>query len=393
MVSLLYCDHNQKALQDAIFKHGYDLIRVNDTNELNDAYHKNELSILILLSQPSKAMMEMLVSMEWAVILCFVGVRVENKKDCLLIYFENELDFSDQFKACTRLQKVEVHKRYVEQLGELSESDQAYICELSGLAMDQVPCQKVKKSNRLFSKKPNVPGHGIVLVMGNPEVACKLAKLYSKYSKEGVLIIDGNLLTPTLESYFNFTSTSTRIKSHLTGIDNSGINIALDSLSKGYDLEENMNLITRHGGKNLRVMLGNYNIYNYEHYDIKQIKMLLLKLQKIFGTIILSVGDNPYDSVTMLGLHMSKVNLITCKRNHPELRFKFNLLKVLKTKQGISVRKNLIVTTPSLNNMKEVPQNVGRMLFKDCFVFDLRRGNSFNKSILDKIGERINTWD
>lgn len=393
MVSLLFSDQNQRALQDLISNHRYELTRVNDVDELKDAYLKNELPILILLSQPPQAMMEVLASMEWVVILCFVGVRFENKKGCLLFFFENELDFDDRFKECSRLQKIEVQKRYIDQLGDLSEDDRAYLCELSGMTLNQVAHLKTKKNTHFFNMRPKVSGHGIVLVLGNPEVACKLAQLYSKHSKEGVLIIDGNLLKPTLESYFNITKTTTRIKSHLTGIDNSGINIALDSLSKGFDLEESMNLITHHGGKNLRVMLGNYNLYNYEHYDIKQIKILLLKLQKIFGTIILSVGENPYDSVTMLGLHMSKVNLITCKRNHPELRFKFNLLKVLRTKQGISARKNLIVTTPSSCSMRETPKSVGRMLFKECYAYDLKRGRPFNRSILDKIGERINEWD
>lgn len=393
MVSLMYSDINQKLFEEAIRSQGYEIVLINNTYDLEAYYRINEHPILILLSQPSNAMYEKLISMEWSAILCFIGVRIENKGKSMLHRFEDEYEFGNQMKECLRRQKQLIQDRYIDQLEGLSESDLNYLNRLSGRSTNIKRSIKEKRGLYFFKKKAKLPGHGLIVVMGNSDAAYLIAKAYEKHSMESTLIIDGNLMTPSLDSHFKIKRISTKITSHLTGIDNTGINIALDSLSKGFELEENINLMTHRIGKRLRVLLGNYNIYNYEHYEVKQVKMLLLKLQKIFGTVILAVDDNPYDSLTMLGLHMSKVNLITCKRNHPDMRYMYNLIKILKSKQGINPNKNLIVTYQSSSMLKELSCSVGKVLFKDSYAGDLNNSSLFKKFIIHKIDERIRAWE
>ena len=393
MITLLYCDSNQEKLRNMVFAQNHDFTCITNTFDLNQNYHTGDYPILVLLSQPTKQMMMKMMSLRWSSIISFIGVRIEEKWESNLLYFEDEIEFDKVFKECLRNQRYEFEKHYIEQLGELSEEDQAYIGYLSGHSSGSVKKAKTFK-NMIYRKEPSLlSGFGLVTVMGNSEIVFQLAKSCSKHTKERVLVIDGDLMNPSLESYFKISKTSTRIKSHLSGVDNSGINIALDTISKGFDLDENIYHMTHYGGKNMRVMLGNYNVYNYEHYDIKQIKSLLTKLLKMFGTIILAVNGNPYDNLTMLGLHMSKINLIACKNDQPSVRYIYSLLKVLKSKQGLSHSKNLIVSYTSGHGLQRTSPLVLNELFGNNYFGHFNPSNFFSKKVIRKLGERSISWD
>lgn len=393
MTTLLYSDSNQENMRNMLLSHNHSFIDITNLTDLDLFYNGSDFPILVILSQPSKQMMEKLISLRWSSILSFIGVRFNNECESNLVYFEEAIEFSEKLNECMRIQKKDFERDYIEQLDLLTEDDHAFIQSLSGQSIEYGNNSIQLKG---FSKKKvlsPITELGLITVMGNTEVAFHLAKTCAKHSKERVLIIDGNLLNPSLESYFKLTRTSTKIKSHLAGLDNSGMNIALDTVTKGFDLEENIHHMTHYGGKNLRVLLGNYNLFNYEHYDIKQIKVMITKMLRMFGTIIIAVSENPYDSLTMLGLHMSKVNIIACKNNHPDARYIYNLIKVLKTKQGLSQSKNLVVSFNSYQKLPVTSRSVLRALFHKNYLGHFDHANFFTKSMLTRIRERSITWD
>ena len=196
-----------------------------------------------------------------------------------------------------------------------------------------------------------------------------------------------------MDQVFGISNLKTSIKSHLSGIDNTGINIALDTMVKGFDLSQGIYAFTKYGGHNIRVMLGNYNLYNYEHYDEKQVRLLISRLHNHFHTIILSVGDNPYDSLTMLGLHLSGINIIACQKSIADVRFKYSLMEILSVKQGLPQSKNLIMTYDDLFQGKKVSTTVIKHLFKKNYVGHWSKKKLMFPKWLDQISERMTVWD
>lgn len=388
---LIYYDQLQEDYFHKLKGYYPNMIEIKDTYTLQQAFHESHHPILVIISQPTKRFMETLLSKKWFRIISFIGIRDVNPGRLSCVYFENEMAFKTKMDLALVDQNTERLRSYIDQFNDLDDEDLSYLEEISGFTVNK--SQRSKPPIKRMTKRKVAMKKGLITVMGNPEIASDIAKSIARHSKGKVLMIDGDLMKPSLDQHFGINKLQTSIKSHMIGIDNTGINIALDTMVKGFDLGQGINAFTKYGGKNLRVMLGNYNLYNYEHYDEKQVRLLISRLHDYFQTIILSVGENPYDSMTMLGLHISGINIITCQKSVADIRFKYGLMEILAVKQGLPSSKNLIMTYEGQDQLKSVGPSVIRHLFKKSYIGHYNQKQMTNLKCLEKISERMTLWD
>lgn len=385
---LIYYDSYQEDYFQKLRGYYPDMVEIKNAYTLQLAFHESHQPILVIISQPTKAFMETLLAHNWYRIISFIGIRDINHKKLIGVFFEDERAFKLKMDQAIDERNSSRLLSYINQFEGIEDDDVRYLETLSGL-----PIKSTMKPNNRFRKKKLDMKKGLITVVGSPEIASAVAKSIAKHTNSKVLVIDGDLMKPSMDQVFGINKLQTSIKSHLTGIDNTGINIALDTMVKGFDLSQGLNAFTKYGGHNIRVMLGNYNLYNYEHYDEKQVRLLISRLHNHFHTIVLSVGGNPYDSMTMLGLHMSGINIIACQKSISDVRFKYSLMEILSAKQGLPQSKNLIMTYDGVNQGKKVSTSVIKHLYKKNYVGHWSQNQLLFLNWLDKISERMTVWD
>lgn len=385
---LIYYDSYQEEYYQKLKGYFPDMVEIKNTYTLQLAFYESHHPILVIISQPTKAFMESLLALNWYRIISFIGIRDINHKNLTGVFFEDERTFKLKMDQAIEERNSARLLSYMGQFEGIEDDDVRYLEALSGL-----PIKEPTKSNKQYRKKKFDMKKGLIAVMGSPEMASAVAKSIAKQTRTKVLVIDGDLMKPSMDQVFGISKLQTSIKSHLTGIDNTGINIALDTMVKGFDLSEGIKAFTKYGGHNIRVMLGNYNLYNYEHYEEKQVRLLISRLHNHFHTIVLSVGDNPYDSLTMLGLHMSGINIIACQKSISDVRFKYSLMEILSVKQGLPQSKNLIMTYDDIFQGKKVNTSVIKHLFKKNYIGHYSQKQLMFPKWLDKISERMTVWD
>lgn len=385
---LIYHNHFQEALYQNISLGKFPMTRISTSDALISQFNPMDKPILVVISQPSKLLIDEMLSREWHAILCFIGIRQMKTNRSPVHYFENEFEFHRMIETFVESQKNAIKQMYIDQFDDLTVEDAAYLSKISGISI----------TGKLFKKDSNkkikkYEKSGMITVIGNSELAASIASKVSKKSQRRVLIIDGHLLKPSLDEIYKLKNIQTNIKSHLTGADNTGLNIALDTLTKGLDIGDHLEAITKKISPNLRVLLGNYNFYNYEHYDEKIIKLLLVKLQSHFQFIVLVVSESPYDSLTMQGIHMSSINLFACEKQMQDIRYYYNLMNVLNAKQGISQLKNLVISVDSKSQSQKARVSVTRNIFGKSYLGQMGCNNKNDEKIVDEIVERMNSWD
>ncbi|MDH8679196.1 hypothetical protein QE109_13650 [Fusibacter bizertensis] len=354
--------------------------------ELDHHYNACEYPILILLSQPSIQVETMMNSFNWHFILSHKGIR--NNSDCLSIgaYFETIDEFSIVFELATKKQWLAIKQEYIKTLGKLSDEDLVYLHRMTGEAIDLSKGFKNIKKVLNPQKNQRIEMSGTLTVVNSPETALMLADELSILSKGSVIMVDGNLLMPCLDEKIGIKKIQTNIKSHITGIDNTGLNIALDTIAKGLNLSEYIESIVVKKNKNLDLLLGNYNLFNYEHYDDQALKKLLFKLTDLYQFIIISVPLFPYDAMTMLSIHISDINIFGIEKSITDTRYLYQYLNLLSTKQGIPISKNLVVSKVANKRSGNIGDLVLKEVFKDYYVGNLAQKK---KQLVKKVVERI----
>ena len=388
---LIYYDNLQEDYYQKLKGYYPYMVEIKNAYTLQLAFYESHHPILVIISQPTRQFMDTLLAHNWFRIISHIGIRDINHAKLTGVYFEDERAFKLKLDQAIIEQNSEQLQSYINQFEGVNDDDLCYLETLSGMTIKRKQ-KPIKFGKRLTKRKIDMK-KGLITVMGSPEIASILAKSITKHTNGKVLVIDGDLMKPSMDQFFGINKVQTSIKSHMTGIDNTGINIALDTMVKGFDLGQGVNTFTKYGGHNIRVMLGNYNLYNYEHYDEKQIKLLISRLHNYFHTIVLSVGENPYDSLTMLGLHMSGINIITCQQSAADIRFKYNLLEILNVKQGLPQGKNLIMTFDDLGQGKKVGPLVVKHLFRKSYVGHYKQKHLMLPKWLENISERMTVWD
>lgn len=353
--------------------------------------------ILIIISQPSQRELKLISESMFLKVIKFEGIRtegfssvvVENATDLNTIIRNTEIEFKDRIKSD--------YKKSIETTQVLTEDERLYLEKISGENSGKKTARKLFKKFKKAQSKNEIDIRGQLTVLGSGEAAAEMAKACSTYGKMKVLLLDGNLLSPSMDVHFDIQNIQTRIDSHLKGIDNTGINIGLDAIAKNADFDSNLKKMVHRIKPRLDVMLGNYNLYNYEHYDTALFKVLLEKLKLHYDLVILSVSQMPYDSLTLLGLHLSKINVFICDNSEVNIRYCNNVIEILKSKQNISEIKFLSLLYVRGKNNSGISDNLMKGIFRKMYVGRLEGKNRKRMksaiSILKKVEARCERWD
>jgi serine/threonine protein kinase len=204
-----------------------------------------------------------------------------------------------------------------------------------------------KKSNTIDIGIMNGTLHSrklILTIWDNTEFACELAYIASKMTQLNIMLVDLDLLSPSVDLFLN-------IKKYPEGLarerilNESGINIVLDSIEKGCFTREGLlrASIKCKDLKNLYILTGNYHLENYEYYNNDGIIKFIEKSSQIFDILILAVNKSIYDSFTVLCLIKSDLNIIPIRADIDKFREFNNYIAFLKEKQQIPMDKTKFI--------------------------------------------------
>ncbi|MBF4695462.1 hypothetical protein [Fusibacter ferrireducens] len=319
----------------------------------------------------------------------YVGVRVQMG---LFKAFENIFELSQHLNERRHALLHSVQRAYLQHLEPISLEDQKYLRRLTehyDVLCDPKTSKALKKpgnqwgsghNQRTNSRKVQYKNYkGIIAVYNCPQFAVSLAE---SFKVKSLLLMDGNLLKPTLDEYLGINKIETNVESHLTGIDNTGLNIALDSLRKNTKIKHDLKHIVkkRH---HYDVLLGNYNVLNYEHYDTSALNTLVETMANLYGCVIISLGDNLYDYMTLMCLNKSDINIICFQDNKSSVLWTKQMIEILKTKQFIEPVKHHLYKIKTPLRPKMYSESVMTSIFKSQYkgVVNLKQKRHFKKVI------------
>jgi len=198
----------------------------------------------------------------------------------------------------------------------------------------------------------------IITVWDNTEFACEIAYVAAKATNLNILFADMDLLSPKADLLLNIKKYPERIIKE--GILNeSGLNIALDSAEKGILTRESLigACIKLKKTNNLYILTGNYRLENYEYYNNESLTKFIDKSSQIFDIIILAVNKSIYDSFTTISLIKSDINIIPVSAIVHKFREFNNYIVFLKDKQKIPLNKNKFVAY-EYNSKTHLPASI-----------------------------------
>lgn len=334
------------------------IICFDKIDNIIDQISEEWLPVLLVWSQPSTETINVLNRFKWYKKLIRTGIRFINNES---LYFDN----TNKYEILTRLNvqyNIDLKKSYLITIKDLilESEDHQYLASF----YEDVDFKDFKRSRE---KRHKGSFCGMLTIVGHHKISKKQVQMIANNVNGKTLLIDGNLLLPSLDEVFGISQLETSIKSHLTGIDNTGFNVALDTILKGVDIKSSVDDMVKKVSVNLDVMLGNYNLYNYEHYDINTVKRLLIILQQLYECIVVVASDFPYDEITMLTLHMSCSNIFITSGSLSETRYLYQLINLLEAKQGILRSKNKILLKKT-GKLKDIKSNtILKFLFKEHY--------------------------
>lgn len=280
--------------------------------------------ILILLDQPDEFDLEYIQTTPCDVVLAHEGVRYPCRK------FTCSSELYSMLSEYQRVSSASERLAYVESLGVVSREEAAYAQKRYGI--------ELKTSEAMAP--PSAVGRGrLVTFRGSSGAFRDVIKVLEKEKKSKrssrILYVDGDLLLPTFDRVFGIQNIYTNVSSYLTGMDNTGINIALELSRRGKSAEEIVEKTTKRLKANQYVLLGNYNIYNYEYYKREEFSNLFGQILHYFDLVVVRLTDFLYDGLAMLATHIADFNIIVFSTEPSQMRYVHQLCKMLKTKQEL----------------------------------------------------------
>lgn len=180
----------------------------------------------------------------------------------------------------------------------------------------------------------------VITIWDNPEFACEIAYVSAKRSNLKVILIDADVLNPTVDLYLNIKKFSDKVEERKTGLE-----LAIDSINRNfisYELIESVSC-KRRELQNLSILTGNYQISNYEYYSRDSFVELIKKCSENYDLTFVIANKFIYDSYTVTSLAISDFNIIPLHAYLPTVREFNNYLAFLSDKQGIDLEKTKFV--------------------------------------------------
>lgn len=180
----------------------------------------------------------------------------------------------------------------------------------------------------------------VITVWDNPEFACEIAYVAAKCSNLKVLLIDADLLNPTVDLFLNVKRFSDRVEDKKTGLE-----LAIDAINHNFISYEILESICckRRELSNLSILTGNYSINNYEYFSRNSFVELIKICSENYDLTFIIANKFIYDDYTITSLAISDYNILPLHSYLPTIR-EFNCyLAFLYEKQGIELDKTKFV--------------------------------------------------
>lgn len=322
----LYFDGFQEAFGTSILEHFSEAEWLKSEGDLPSCDFSKMPTVLILASQPSETMTEALKAYEWSFTLSRKGIRYASANLYGFETFEN-------LKA-----------QLIIALDQYTASLKTSYNEMYDFLKPSLPAVKKDKLPML---------NGLYTISGSPDLFASVVKHYaSKKRSQKILAIDGNLLKPSFDRIFSTNSIFTKVESHLKGIDNTGFNILYDAVLKKVPLTPILKKITHHHVAGFQYLLGNYNVYNYEHYNEETLGLLLKLVQQNYDVVFVNVDTFVSDSFSLLCYHYSDKNVFTCEDTAESVRYIKNMTELIAVRQRIDPEKIMVVVKKNSKRFK-----------------------------------------
>lgn len=346
----------------------YDREGVQWVDSLKQVGDIKNIDILVLFSEPTDDDYPLILKMDMNRVLAHEGIHL----DCIKFRTKEMLY---QLISMIREEDAESSKsRYLEALGEIDEEERIYLKERYHLDIPMKIKNQCPDSN-FKQKVRNYSGRLITYRGSNQLFQTLVHGIVRQKKKPEILLIDGDLLKPTFDEIFGIKHITTKEKSYLTGRDNTGLNIALDLMKRKTSIDDIIEKTTVrlfrfgfgrkmfHGGK-IRLMLGNYNIYNYENYNLSLLQTLISAMLQRFDFVIVRLSNELHDEFSMSMVHRGDFNIIAIRNLKSEIRYFAQVYDMLVVRQDIDKNKICVLKGYSL------PDGVFPHLFKNSY-----RGN------------------
>lgn len=280
--------------------------------------------IIILLDQPDEFDLEYLQTTPCDVVLAHQGVRYPCRK------FSCSSELYGMLSEYQRISTASKRSEYIAGLGLVSREEAEYAKKHYGIEL---------KTDEAADPPPSLGRGRFITYRGSQncflDVVKGLEKAKRKKHPLRILYVDGDLLSPTFDSVFGIQNIYTNVESYLTGMDNTGINVALELTRREKPPEEIVEKTAKRFRSNQYVLLGNYNIYNYEYYKKEDFSNLFSKMLSCFDVVVVRLTDFLYDGLAMLATHIADYNIIAFSTEPSHTRYVHQLYKMLKNKQEL----------------------------------------------------------
>lgn len=346
----------------------YDREGVIWVDSLNEILFETDIEILVLFSEPTPEDLPFIQKMDMSKVFAHDGIHLS----CTKFRTKQTLN---QLIASAQDEKSNLNKKqYFETLKEMDEEEREYLCNRYQLNLPYP-----SKNEPLKNELRNYSGKLITYRGGNHLFKTIVNSIAKKNRKHQILLMDGDLLKPSFDEIFRIKNISTKESGYITGRDNTGLNIALDLLNRkssiddilrkttiknfGFYLRKLTGSLFRRGG--ISMMLGNYNIYNYENYNLSLLQTLISAMLQRFDFVIVKLSDELHDEFAMSMVHRGDFNIIAVQNYKSEIRYYAQVYEMLVVRQNIDKNKICVVKGYSF------PDGVFPYLFKSSY-----RGNA-----------------
>jgi cellulose biosynthesis protein BcsQ len=245
-------------------------------------------------------------------------------------------------------------------------------------------------------------------VWDNPEFACEFAYVLAKEKDVRILLIDGDRLNPTFDHFFNVDKYKNKLYNHMGKISDSGFNIVLNAIKKEILTKDIFKKSTIQYLDNLDLLMGNYDLNNYEYYNKEDLIDLMNYAHDYYDVVITNVNKHIYDLLTCINFIQSDLILIPLKPSLHQFREFKQYIRYLHKKQNIPQEKfkfiayeydssvdlevDLIKDICDQRYIGKIKRNKERIKYRNLKDVYLKKINLLNKREYKKIISSLEIW-